>query len=77
MLIPFIKFSNQNSVIRPLFLKLGPFVKQVLFLSFFTNLLALAPSWYMLEVYGRVLNSKNYNTLFFLSILVVFILIIL
>jgi len=34
------------------------------------NLLALAPTFYMLEAYGRVVNSRNPNTLLMLTILV-------
>lgn len=36
------------------------------------NLLLLAPSWYMLEVYDRVLTSRDINTLIGLSIIVLF-----
>ena len=36
------------------------------------NVLMLAPSWYMLEVYDRVLSSFDTNTLLGLSIIVVF-----
>ena len=39
--------------------------------SVFTNLLALAPTLYMLEVYGRVVNSRNTETLLMLTVLVV------
>ncbi len=41
--------------------------------GFFTNLMLLAPSWYMLEVYDRVINSRNTTTLAMLTLLVVFI----
>ena len=36
------------------------------------NILMLSPSWYMLEVYDRVLSSKDMNTLLGLSLVVVF-----
>lgn len=36
------------------------------------NLLMLAPSWYMLQVYDRVLSSQDDNTLIALSLIVVF-----
>ena len=39
--------------------------------SFVINLLALTPSLYMLQVYDRVLNSRNETTLLVLSLLVV------
>jgi ATP-binding cassette subfamily C exporter for protease/lipase len=50
---------------------------QLFILSLFINLLLLTPSWYMLEVYDRVLNSQNYRTLLMLSLLVVFLYLIL
>ena len=37
----------------------------------FTNLLVLAPTLYMLEVYGRVVYSRNTDTLLMLTLLVV------
>jgi ATP-binding cassette subfamily C exporter for protease/lipase len=44
-----------------------------MFYGLFTNLMLLAPSWYMLEVYDRVINSRNTTTLMMLTLLVVFI----
>ena len=46
------------------------FARAVLF-SVFTNLLVLAPTLYMLEVYGRVVNSRNTETLVMLTVLVI------
>jgi ATP-binding cassette subfamily C exporter for protease/lipase len=43
---------------------------QVLLFSVVVNVLILAPTWYMLEVFERVLNSKNINTLLLLTLLV-------
>ncbi len=37
-------------------------------LSLVIGLLMLAPSWFMFEVYGRVLNSRNHATLFWLLV---------
>lgn len=51
--------------------RLSPFHVPVLATSWLAGALALAPSLYMLEVYGRVLNSRNTTTLWMLSILVV------
>lgn len=48
-----------------------PYVYRVLLFSMVTNLLVLAPSWYMLEVYERVVNSQNLLTLFMLTLLVI------
>lgn len=40
-------------------------------LSFITGLLMLAPSWFMFEVYGRVLDSRSLSTLAWLLVAVV------
>ena len=45
-------------------------LRAVLF-SLFTTILVLAPSVYMLEVYGRVVNSRNPLTLLMLTVMVV------
>jgi PrtD family type I secretion system ABC transporter len=44
----------------------------LLFFSAVINILMLAPSWYMLQVYDRVLTSYDDNTLLGLSLIVVF-----
>lgn len=54
---------------------LGQFKRQyfsVLGFSAIINLLMLAPSWYMLEIYDRALTSRDDNTLLGLSAIVVF-----
>jgi len=48
-----------------------PLVKYAAFFSLFTSILVLTPSLYMLEVYDRVVNSRNHTTLLMLTILVV------
>jgi ATP-binding cassette subfamily C exporter for protease/lipase len=48
-----------------------PAVWRVLSYGAVTNLLALAPSVYMLEVYGRVVNSRSHMTLAVLTVLIV------
>ena len=45
-------------------------LRYLLFFSLFTNLLMLSPTWYMLEVYDRVVNSHNHKTLIMLTVLV-------
>ncbi len=50
---------------------LWPVFRKVFVFGFFTNMMMLAPSWYMLEVYDRVINSRNINTLVMLTLLVV------
>ncbi|WP_232319657.1 hypothetical protein [Prosthecochloris sp. HL-130-GSB] len=60
-----------KSDITVISLVLIPFVLRVFFVSLFTNILVLAPSLYMLEVYDRVVNSRNYTTLLMLTLLVI------
>ena len=49
---------------------LKPYFRQAAFFSLFASLLVLAPSGYMLEVYDRVVNSRNHMTLAMLTLLV-------
>lgn len=56
---------------RQALVELFPHVKRVLFFSLFTNILILAPSLYMLEVYDRVVNTRNHTTLLMLTLFVV------
>ena len=51
--------------------------RKVIFFSFFINLLVMAPTVYMLEVYDRVVNSRIIATLVMLTGLIVFAYIIL
>lgn len=44
---------------------------RVIFFSFFINLLAMAPTVYMLQVYDRVVNSRSLTTLGMLTLLIV------
>lgn len=45
-------------------------------LSLFSNLMMLAPAIYMLQVYDRVLTSRNFTTLVMLSLLLVVVLVL-
>lgn len=63
---------NKNSLKKSLF-DLAPYFRQVFFYGLFTNFMVLAPSWYMLEVYDRVIYSRNVTTLGMLTGMVVFI----
>lgn len=58
--------SEMKAAVQALY---RPF-RQVLFFSLFTNLLALASTAYMLQVYDRVLNSRSPSTLLMLTLLV-------
>jgi len=69
------KNSNSNEILNAL----HEFKKIFRSVGFFTacmNLLLLAPSIYMLEVYDRVLTSRNQFTLLMLSLIVLFLYII-
>ncbi len=65
------QIMNQKSIIREELGKLTHYFKHTIFFSFFTNLLVLAPTWYMLEVYDRVVYSQNHKTLLMLTIMVI------
>jgi len=45
--------------------------KRVVLFSFFINALSMASALYMLGVYGRVVNSRNLNTLLVMTVLMV------
>lgn len=62
---------QDKSVMFEAFRTLRPTFKKVLLFSVFTNLMVLAPSWYMLEVYDRVISSRNHTTLLMLTLLVI------
>jgi len=68
--------SNKSPVSEPSWLDrarqdLAPHLRHVLVYGCLCNLLALAPSVYMLQVYDRVLNSRNLDTLVMLTVLIV------
>lgn len=48
-----------------------PFLKRAFYFSLVVNVLVLAPSAYMMEVYDRVVNSRSHTTLLMLTLLVV------
>ena len=52
--------------------ELWPAWRKVWMFGVVTHLLILVPSWYMLEVYERVINSRNTSTLLMLTLLAVF-----
>lgn len=63
-------FSQKRSELLEAIYALKPYFKRAAFFSLFCNLLILAPTGYMLEVYDRVVNSRNTTTLFMLTLLV-------
>lgn len=46
-----------------------PWLSRLLFFTVVSNVLLLVPSWYMLEVYDRVIMSRNVTTLCMLALL--------
>lgn len=66
-----VNMLSQIQTIKQALPLLWPVLRKVFVFGFFTNLLMLAPSWYMLEVYDRVVNSRNLKTLAMLTLLVV------
>ncbi len=48
-----------------------PFFLRAIGLSFIAGVLALSPALYMLEVYGRVVNSRSLTTLLMLTLAVI------
>ena len=48
-------------------IELAPLFKRSLWFSLFITVLSLAPIVYMQEVYGRVVNSRNVETLLMIS----------
>ncbi len=67
----FVKGVKAKSPLRNALGALSPSLKQAFFFSLFVNVLILAPSAYMLEVYDRVVNSRSHKTLLMLTLLVV------
>jgi len=65
------KPSDIRSELKESLLLLKPFIRRALFFSLFTNLLVMAPTVYMLEVYDRVVNSRSTMTLAMLTLLVI------
>ena len=66
---------NRNkppSELRKALAELQPYFKKAALFSVVASLLVLAPSGYMLEVYDRVVNSRNHMTLAMLTLLVLF-----
>lgn len=61
---------NNNTELRDVVEQQKPLLRQTLLFSLIIGLLALAPSFYMLEVYDRVVNSRSMMTLAMLTLAV-------
>lgn len=66
-----IKPPQQPSALKDALASLSADIRRTFFFSFFISLLVLSPTWYMFEVYDRVINSQNYRTLLMLTVMVV------
>ena len=60
----------QGPELRAALVQLRPFFTRAGWFSLFASVLVLAPSGYMLEVYSRVVDSRSYGTLFWLTVAV-------
>ena len=65
------KGAKENSPLRDALVALFPSLKQAFYFSVVVNVLVLAPSAYMMEVYDRVVNSRSHTTLLMETLLVV------
>ena len=65
------KGVKEKSPLRDALASLLPSLKHAFIFSVFVNVLVLAPSAYMMEVYDRVVNSRSYRTLLMETLLVV------
>ena len=65
------KGVKEKSPLRDALMALFPALKQTFYFSVVVNVLVLAPSAYMMEVYDRVVNSRSHTTLLMLTLLVV------
>lgn len=64
--------DKSNTVLLEALKNQTPSFRKVVFFSFFINLLVMAPTVYMLEVYDRVVNSRNMTTLVMLTVCIIF-----
>ena len=65
------KGAASKSPLREALTSLVPFLLKTFYFSLVVNILVLAPSAYMMEVYDRVVNSRSHKTLLMLTLLVV------
>ena len=65
------KISTKRSELKDALLAQRPFFRSAMFFSFFTNLLVMVPTIYMLEVYDRVVDSRSVMTLAVLTLITI------
>ena len=64
--------ANKSNIVRDALAEIRPFFLKAAAFGFLVGLLSLVPTWYMLDVYDRVVNSRNLYTLLMLSLVAVF-----
>lgn len=62
--------STGPNILLRVVLQHRPALRTAAWISLVIGVLMLVPSWYMFEVYGRVLNSRNTTTLLWLLVMV-------
>jgi PrtD family type I secretion system ABC transporter len=70
------KKPNKDNLLSRGFRATRPAFLTAIFFSFFINILAFVGPLYMLQVYDRVLASRNYMTLLFLTLIAAFLLLV-
>jgi ATP-binding cassette subfamily C exporter for protease/lipase len=65
--------TAENATLKQSLMGLAAYYRQIIFFGLFVNLMVLTPSWYMLEVYDRVIHSRNTTTLVMLTGMAIFI----
>lgn len=65
--------QQTHSELRTAFANEWPLARKAVLFGLVTNLLVLAPTLYMMEVYDRVVNSRSEMTLAMLTLLVIFV----
>ena len=68
--------SGERTELRSILLEQKKFVHRAFFFSIFINVLVMAPTFYMLEVYDRVLNSRSLKTLAWLTAITLLLLVV-
>lgn len=69
-------FAKQRTPLDNAIKAIRPAIVPAAVFSFFINLLALVSPLYMLQVYDRVLGSRNYGTLLFLTLIAIFLFVV-
>lgn len=63
--------ASEPSLLKQVVLSQRPLYIRAAWFSLISGLMMLTPSWFMFEVYGRVLNSRNERTMWMLLLAVV------